>query len=125
MSVEIKMDGLEQLRNKLKSFANPDPIKKVALEKSGEHLRAAIQELAPVRKGSSGGALKASIVKSEVIDSEIFIGPSKQGPDFRAHFPEFGTSTQSAQPYIRPGFEQEKSTIEKIMAEETRKGLKL
>lgn len=125
MSVDIKMDGLEQLRNKLKSFAKPEPIKKIALEKSGEHLRGVIQELAPVRKGSSGGALKASIVKSEVVDSKIFIGPSQQGPSFRAHFPEFGTSTQPAQPYIRPGFEQSKSTIEKIMAEEIRKGLGL
>ncbi|MDX1806541.1 MAG: HK97 gp10 family phage protein [Paenisporosarcina sp.] len=125
MSVDIKLDGLDQLRNRLKSFANPAPIVKVALEKSGEHLRGAIQELTPVRKGPSGGALKAAIVKGKVINGKIQIGPSQQGPAFRAHFLEFGTSKMPARPFIRPAFEQEKLTIEKIMAEEIRKGLKL
>ena len=125
MSVDIKMDGLGELRNRLKSFSNPAPIVKVALEKSGEHLRAAIFDLAPVRKGPSGGALKESIIKGEAIDGEIQIGPSQKGPAFRAHFPEFGTSTQAAQPFMRPAFEQQKSRIEQIMAEEIRKGLGL
>ena len=125
MSVDIKTDGLDQLRNRLKSFANPEPIVKVALEKSGEHLRGAIQELTPVRKGPSGGALKAAIVKGKVINGKIQIGPSQQGPAFRAHFLEFGTSKMPARPFMRPAFEQEKSTIEKIMAEEIRRGLKL
>ena len=123
MSVDIKMDGLDELRNRLKLFSNPEPIVKNALEKSGEHLRGAIQELTPVRKGPSGGALKASITKGEVIDGKIQIGPSQQGPAFRAHFLEFGTSRMSAQPFMAPALESSKSKIEQIMAEEIRKGL--
>ena len=123
--VSVKMDGLAELQRKLKSFSNPDPIVNKALEKSGEHLRSAIQEITPVRKGPSGGALKASITKGEVIDGKIQIGPSQQGPAFRAHFLEFGTSKMSAQPFMRPAFEQQKSRIEQIMAEEIRKGLGL
>lgn len=121
MSVDIKMNGLDELRNRLKSFASPEPIVKNALEKSGEHLRGAIEDSTPVRTG----ALKAAIVKGEVMDGKIQIGPSQQGPAFRAHFLEFGTSKMSAQPFMRPAFEQQKSKIEQIMAEEIRKGLGL
>lgn len=122
-NVSVKMDGLDELRKKLKSFSSPDPIIKVALEKSGEHLRGAIADLTPVRKGPLGGALKAAITKGEVIDGKIQIGPSQQGPDFRAHFVEFGTKFQKAQPFMRPAFEQQKKKVEQIMAEEIRKGL--
>jgi len=119
MSVDIKMDGLDELRDKLKSFANPEPIIKAALEQSGEHLRGAIENTTPVRTG----ALKAAIVKGEVIDGKIQIGPSQQGPAFRAHFLEFGTSRMSSQPFLRNTFEQQKSKVEQIIAEEIRKGL--
>lgn len=121
--VSVKMDGLEELQKQLAKFANTEQITKNALTESGEHLRSAIQELTPVRKGPLGGALKASITKGEVIDGKIQIGPSQQGPDFRAHFVEFGTSKMSAQPFMRPAFESSKSKIEQIMAEEIRKGL--
>lgn len=123
--VSVKMDGLEELQKQLAKFTNTDHIKKTALTEAGEHLRGAIQELTPVRKGPLGGALKASITKGEVIDGKIQIGPSQQGPDFRAHFLEFGTKFQTAQPFMRPAFEQQKSTVERIMAEEIRKGLGL
>lgn len=120
-NVYIKMDGLDELRKKLEAFSNPDPIVNKALEQAGEHLRGAIEESTPVRTG----ALKAAIVKGEVKDKRILVGPSQQGPAFRAHFLEFGTSRMSAQPFIRPAFEQQKSKIERIMAEEIRKGLGL
>ena len=117
--VSVKMDGLDELRNRLKSFSNPDPIVNTALEKAGEHLRSAIEDSTPVRTGK----LKAAIIKGGVINKRIQIGPSQQGPAFRAHFLEFGTSKMSAQPFMRPAFEVSKSKIEQIMAEEIRKGL--
>lgn len=121
MSVDIKIDGLDQLRNRLKSFANPEPIVKIALEKSGEHLRSTIQEFVNVRTGE----LQTAIIMEEVKALKTLIGPSNSGPAFRAHFLEYGTSKMRARPFMRPAFEQEKSKIEKIMAEELRKGLKL
>ena len=122
MSVDVKIEGLDELRHRLKSFANPEPIIKVALEQSGEHLRSAIQAITPV--GATGN-LQEAIVKGEVIDGKILIGPSQKGPAFRAHFVEFGTSKMSAKPFMRPAFEQQKSKVEQIMAEEIRKGLGL
>ena len=123
--VSVTMDGLSELQAKLAKFAKSEEVTNVALEKAGEHLRSEIQGMTPVRKGPSGGALKAAIVKGEVINGKIQIGPSQQGPAFRAHFVEFGTSKMPAQPFMRPAFEQSKSTIENIMASEIRKGLGL
>lgn len=121
--VSVKMDGLEELQKALAAFAKPqrERVEQKALEESGEYLRSKIQSLTRVRTGK----LKASIVKGEVINGKIQIGPSQQGPAFRAHFIEFGTKFQSAKPFMRPAFEMAKPTIEKIMAEEIRKGLKL
>lgn len=119
MSVNVNMSGLDDLRNRLKLFASPEPIVKNALEKSGEHLRGAIENTTPVRTG----ALKAAIIKGEVKDNKIQVGPSQQGPAFRAHFLEFGTSRMSAQPFMAPALESSKSKIEQIMAQEIRKGL--
>lgn len=120
-NVSVTMDGLAELQKKLKTFARTEEITNVALEKAGEHLRSSMAELVPVDKGD----LKKAIIKGEVVDGKILIGPSQQGPDFRAHFVEFGTKFQQAQPFMRPAFESEKSKIEKIMAEEIRKGLGL
>lgn len=120
-SVDIRMDGFDELLNRLKSLADSEPIAKIALEKAGEHLRGAIENTTPVRTG----ALKASIVKDEVKDNKILIGPSQQGPAFRAHFVEYGTTKMSAQPFMRPTFEQQKTRLQQIMAEEIREGLGL
>jgi HK97 gp10 family phage protein len=120
-NVNLTMTGLSDLSRLLESFAQNEDVKKEALEKAGEHLRSAIQNSVPVRTG----ALKAAIIKGEVIDGKVQIGPSQQGPEFRAHFVEFGTVKMSAQPFMRPTFEQEKSTVEQIMADEIRRGLGL
>ena len=119
--VSVKMDGLEELQKNLASFSNRTEVESKALEEAGEYLRTKIQSMTPVRKG----LLKASITKSEVLEGKIQIGPSQQGPAFRAHFIEFGTSKMRAQPFMRPAFEMSKPTIEKIMADEIRKGLGL
>lgn len=120
-NVSVKMEGLAELQKKIATFSNRTEVESKALEEAGEYLRSKIQDMTPVRKG----LLKASITKSEVINGKIQIGPSQQGPAFRAHFIEFGTSKMRAQPFMRPAFEMAKPTIEKIMAEEIRKGLGL
>lgn len=113
------MDGLAELQSQLAKFANSEEVTNTALTEAGEYLRLKIQGMTRVRTG----ALKMAITKGEVINGKIQIGPSQQGPAFRAHFLEFGTSKMSAQPFMRPAFEVSKSKIEQIMAEEIRKGL--
>lgn len=117
----VTLDGFEELRAKLASFNLKEEVTNDALEKAGEHLRQAVTNSVPVRTG----ALKKSITKGKVVEGKILVGPSQLSPGYRAHFVEFGTSKMPARPFMRPAFEQEKSTIEKIMADEIRKGLKL
>ncbi|KAA0944155.1 HK97 gp10 family phage protein [Sporosarcina sp. ANT_H38] len=117
----LVMDGLAELQARLAELADATNIKEDALTESGEHLRQAIYDAVPVRTGK----LKESIIKGEVVDGVIQIGPSQQGPAFRAHFVEFGTSKMSARPFMRPTFEREKTNIERIMADAIRRGLGL
>lgn len=115
----VVMDGLKELQAKLAELADATNIKKDALTESGEHLRQAMVEAVPKKTGK----LKESIAMGEIVEDKVQIGPSQQGPSYRAHFIEFGTSKMRAQPFIRPTFEREKKTIEKIMAEQIKKGL--
>lgn len=117
----ITFEGLEDLRRQLANLSNRPTVERKALEKAGEHLQNAITNSVPVRTG----ALKGTITKSAVMDGKIFIGPSQQGPAFRAHFLEYGTSKMSAKPFMRPTFEQEKSRLEQIIKDEIRRGLNL
>lgn len=117
----ITFEGLEDLRRQLENLTNRTDVEKKALETAGEHLRKEIQNSVTVRTG----ALKAAITKGEVQNGKILIGPSQQGPAFRAHFLEYGTSKMSAKPFMRPTFEQQKSRLEQIIADELRRGLGL
>lgn len=118
---KVSISGFDELKARLDSFKLKDEVTNMALEKAGEHLREAFSNTVPVLSG----ALQESMVKSEVVDGKILIGPSQQGPSFRAHFIEFGTSKMPAQPFMQPAFENEKTNLENIMAKEIRKGLKL
>ena len=109
--MNVNLQGFDELRRRLESIVNAEEIKVNALETAGEHLRGKIQNSTPVRTG----ALKAAIVKGEVENNKILIGPSQQGPAFRAHFVEFGTSHSAAKPFMAPTFEQEKTRIEQII----------
>lgn len=117
----ITFEGLDDLRRQLAELTDRPLVEKRALETAGEHLRKEIQNSVPIRSG----ALKAAITKGEVQNGKILIGPSQQGPAFRAHFLEYGTSKMSAKPFMRPAFEREKSRIETILANELRRGLGL
>lgn len=123
--MDFQFEGMAELQRRLADMANFQTIEKDALEKAGEHLRKEIQNNTPVRRSPKGGKLKMSITKEEVVDGKIQIGPSQQGPAFRAHFVEFGTSHSRAQPFMRPTFEREKTNIERILAEQIRRGLGL
>lgn len=117
----VNFDGLADLQRQLANLSNRTSVEKKALEAAGEHLQNAIINSVPVKTG----ALQGSITKGEVKDGKILVGPSQQGPAFRAHFVEFGTSKMPAKPFMRPTFEREKSKLESIMAEEIRRGLGL
>lgn len=119
----MKVEGLEKLQHKLANIQLDEATRNRALMAGGKHMRNEISKNTPV---GQTGKLKESIATSEVSsDGKILIGPSQQGPDFRAHFPEFGTSKMKAQPYMRPTYEREIKEAERIMGDEVKKGLGL
>jgi HK97 gp10 family phage protein len=117
----IGLDGLDELRGRLEGLANAEDITKVALEKSADHLVSAAKNSVVVRSGD----LKGDIVRGEVEDGKIKVGVKADGVDWYAHIVEFGSVKKSARPFLRPTFEQEKATIEQIIADELRSGLGL
>ncbi|BCJ86454.1 HK97-gp10 family putative phage morphogenesis protein [Effusibacillus dendaii] len=102
MSVEV--DGLQQLFSGLDRLSDEmrDAIWK-QIKQSAKELRKDAQSRAPARADQR---LKKSIrVQYDEDALEAVIGPKV----FYAHFLEFGTVQQPAQPYMTPAFENQKS----------------
>lgn len=119
VKVDMKLDGLNELTKRLTEIADTEDVEKKALEDASDFLIPRIKENTPVRTGR----MRDSIIAEPVKNGEVFIGPSQQGPAFRAHFLEFGTSKMSARPFMRPTFESNKRQIQRIMADAIRKGI--
>lgn len=119
--MKVKMEGLQELQAKLARFAQTESeqIENKALTEAADFLRGKIEETTPYRTG----ALQEAIIAGEVNNGKIEVGPSQQGPAFRAHFLEFGTRYMRAQPFMRPAFESSKNEVMKIMADEIKRGM--
>lgn len=121
--VNVEIEGFEELQNIITKLKLTPEVRGNALKAGGEHMQAEIAKATPV---GDTGKLQESIAVGEVsADGKVLIGPSQQGPDYRAHFPEFGTSKMKAQPYMRPTYEREINNVQKIMAEEVKKEMGL
>lgn len=124
--MKVKYEGFESLLKRLEEVGRIKEAEEASLTKAGEYLRDKIKENVPVQKIVSGGKLRDSIVVSEVKDGKVEIGSSVSSRvSHRAHFIEFGTSEITATPFLRSTFEVEKGKVEKIIAEEVSKVLKL
>lgn len=118
----IKIEGLRELEDALRELpkATGKLVLRRALIKAGEPVRAAAEALAPVPKDGSTPHLKPSITVSQKLSRrqkqlyraespvEVFIGPA---PLPEAHLQEFGSSVNSAQPYMRPAWDTEKNAV--------------
>lgn len=126
--MDIQFEGLAELQQRLSEMANTESIEKQTLEKSGEHFRDKLEENVYRfgLKKRSGKSQKSFIVNKEIVNGAIKVGLSNQNNDaFYLYYHEHGAKNLPARPFMRPTFEQEKQNIEKIMAEEIRKGLGL
>lgn len=114
--VFVKITGLEQLSQRMKDF--PDKLVskgvRASLTAGGEVFRRAISDGAPVSEdithGHEPGFLKDHIAAKVSVSTRQDKGSVKVGPvkkAFYAMFPEFGTRTQTAKPFIRPAFESQ------------------
>ncbi|MEK5530652.1 HK97-gp10 family putative phage morphogenesis protein [Viridibacillus sp. FSL R5-0468] len=126
--MDFEFTGLEELRNRLTGMSNAKLIEEKALKKGGEYLREKLESnvYSHGLKNRSGKSAESFKISPKVINGAIEVGLSNQNSDaFYLFFHEFGTSKMPARPVVRPIFEQEKTNIEKEMAEGAREGLGL
>lgn len=125
---DVTFQGLDELRRRISHLSNVRTYEDNALIKAGEHLREKLEE-----RVYSYGLLKRSgksersfIVSKKLLERKVEVGVAEGGSNaFYLYFHENGTSKVSAKPFMRPTFEQEKTNLERIMANEIRRGLNL
>lgn len=123
--MKVKFEGLEELIDKIGELRVSEDIEKKALETAGDYFVEKVKDVTPVSKAAGGGKLRDSIERSEYKEGKVSVGSYGKEAGFRAHFIEYGTSKMPAQPYMRPTFEREVENLERIIAEEVKKGLGL
>lgn len=111
MSVTIKGD--KELANALRQGATLKA-QKAIVSKHTSKLQSRAQSKAVFTKGFSTGATKRSISLS--IEDGGLTGKVKAGTDYSGYL-EVGTRKMSAQPFMRPAFEE----VEKAFLEDLRK----
>lgn len=128
MANGIQLTGIDsliaELRKRGESAAKR--IESKALRAAGEPMAKVMRERAARSNLSRQYHLQDNIVVSGVRRKDgvkyVQVGPNKKVA-WRAHFVEFGTSSQSAKPYIEPAFRATKDEALRILADEVRKGL--
>lgn len=107
----VKIQGLEKLEKKLKLNCTMDDVKKV-VRKNGADLQQAIQENADFTQGYQTGETKRSVdLKIEDGGMTASSGPTTE----YAPYLEYGTRFMGAQPFIKPGYNEQKAKFKSDM----------
>lgn len=125
--MKLDFDGMDELRKHLSSLSNVEEVEKRALKKAGEHMVTKLEEnvYSYGLKRRTGTSAKSFLMDNKIVDGSISVGLSNQNSDaFYLYFHEYGTSRMPARPFMRPTFEKEKANIERIIANEVRKGIR-
>jgi HK97 gp10 family phage protein len=102
MRMHITVQGLEEAKRKLGALGYlVDNVVDEAIESSAEPMRRAVQDRAPV---GATGKLAAGIKLVRHSKHEWRIGPDQ----YYGLFQEMGTKHHRDQPFLRPGYEQER-----------------
>ena len=113
--MKIKIEGLDKLEKKLKDNVKLDDVKKV-VRHNGAELQTRMQSKADFKMGYATGETKRSI-SLEIKDSGM---SAEVGPETEySPYVEYGTRFMSAQPFVRPAFNEQKekfkSDMQKLM----------
>lgn len=109
--MKIKIEGLEELQKVLKSKVTLDDVKTV-VRKNGAQLQQKIQRNADFKMGYQTGQTKRSVTL-QIADAGLtaISGPTT---DYSPYL-EYGTRFMDAQPFVRPGLEEQARTFRKDM----------
>ncbi len=129
-NIDFKLSGVQALFMNFKHIQQAvlDDMESI-IKRAAEKIREDAEKLAPERTGRLAGSIE--IKKLEITKDEIRIGVGPVGKDvFYWYFVEYGTSKMSAQPYLRPAFENNKDAVKReimreinsIIQKEARKG---
>lgn len=135
--MKVDFTGLENLRKELSRFENSEQIEQKALNKAGKHLVDKLVENAPYHDGTLQDNLK--LKKAKGGKATVHTGRA-----YHAHLYEFGRSggqttirdkngtlrlikwgDMSPNPFMTRTYESELRTLERIIGEEMRKGMRL
>lgn len=108
--VDIELTGMEELEKVLRQM--PDGLAErdlaSALRKGANVVRDEAQKNAPVDDGDLKDSIKVRKQKSGKGEAAVIVAPTKPA-GFHAHFIEFGTVKQPAQPFLRPAFDSKQN----------------
>lgn len=107
----LKVTGLKELQKALKDNVTMDDVKKV-VRHNGAEMQQKIQGNADFKKGYQTGATKRSI-GLEIKDSG-FTAEVEPKTEY-APYLEYGTRFMDAQPFVRPGYNEQKEKFKKDM----------
>lgn len=111
MARSIFFEGLDELEGKLKKNVTLGDVKRV-VRQNGSRMQRAIQQNADFSKGYATGATKRS-VELEIKDGGL---TAESGPTTEyAEYLEWGTRKMSAQPFVKPGFNETKEKFKNDM----------
>lgn len=105
----IKVKGLDKLQKKLKENVTLDDVKRI-VKHHGSKLQDLMQDKADFDKGYQTGETKRSI-GLEIQDSGFTadVGPET---DYSPYV-EYGTRFMSAQPFVKPAYEEQKEQFKR------------
>lgn len=108
---KIKIEGLKELEKKLKDNVTMDDVKKV-VRQNGSEMHQKIINNADFTKGYATGTTKRSVgldIKDNGFTAEV--EPTTEYSPYL----EYGTRFMEAQPFVRPGEEEQKAQFKKDM----------
>ncbi|WP_419877990.1 HK97-gp10 family putative phage morphogenesis protein [Brevibacillus centrosporus] len=129
MHSDHELTGIDEILRAVRQRleAGSARVERNALKAAGEAVAGSMRQKVAVSNMSYARHTRDNITVSGIRRKDglkyVLIGPNKK-VSWRAHFIEFGTSNQSAQPFIEPAFREKKDEALQILAEELRKGLR-
>lgn len=108
---KIKIEGLDDLKKKLKANVTLDDVKHV-VRQNGSELQRRMQSKADFKQGYQTGTTKRSI-GLEIKDAGL---TAESAPETEySPYLEYGTRFMEAQPFVRPAFEEQADQFKRDM----------